>query len=305
MMSAAVLKNYSIGTVDKVVLIDREANRVYKVECRGANYVLKIVRFVRAEHPDRPSLDVFDDYYFTTRALNNEMLYLERLNNYFERIDFTLNDKAIRVQQPVKNLSGSYVTPLNENEAAVLMTWLEGENAERHDFTVDDAALIGTLLAKLHDFRSDVIEHRIDYAERADYFLYRIRRSYDADIFDKRILKNASQSLIETRQRLKELDDDSEALIHGDFYTYNLIARDGIFVPIDFGYCSRGNIYQDIASICNEFDSAPDFKAAFIRSYESTRNISVKLRHVETFQAYLTLMYLAANSHIEGNYDWF
>lgn len=305
MMSTAILKNYSLGAVDKVKLIDRESNCVYKVECHGASYVLKIVRFVRAELSDRPSLDVFDDYYFTARALNNEMLYLERLNNYFERIDFTLKGKAIRMQQPIKNLNGSYVTPLNENEAAVLMTWVDGENAERHDFTVDEATLIGTLLANLHDFRSDVIEHRIDYAERADYFLSRIRRGYDADIFDDRILKNASQSFIEIKQRLKELDDDSEALIHGDFYTYNLIARDGIFIPIDFGYCSLGNIYQDIASICNEFDSAPKFKATFIRSYESTRDMPVKLRHVETFQAYLTLMYLAANSHINGDYDWF
>ena len=90
----------------------------------------------------------------------------------------------------------------------------------------------------------------------------------------------------------------------GDFYTYNLIAADGNFIPIDFGYCSIGYVYQDIASICNEFDGDEKFKNTFIASYEATRNTTVAPEYVETFQAYLTMMYLAANSHVKGNYDW-
>ena len=295
MLADNALTQYPIGVVEQIIQMKNSPpNRVYKIECSKANYVLKINVLKHAEEEDQPSLCVFEDYYFTARALQNEMIYLSELGNHFAEIG---------LPRPIKNILGSYVTHLNGDEQAVLMTWIEGDNAANHRFTLDDAKKIGELLAMIHSMQTNVINHEIDYIDRLNFFLDRIRNGYAAGIFDARLMNIAEEAIDETKNRLSNCSE-RKALIHGDFYTYNLIASRGNFIPIDFGYCSIGYVYQDIASLCNEFDGDEKFKSTFIASYEAARNATVDPKYIKTFQAYLTIMYLAANSHVKGNYDW-
>ena len=209
-------------------------------------------------------------------------------NNALKQYEIGVIERII----PIKNSPPNRVY---NDEWAVLMTWIEGENAENHCFTLDDAKKIGELLAKILSMQTNVINHEIDYIDRLNVFIDRIKSGYAVGIFDARLMKIAEKAIDETKNRLSNCSE-CKALIHGDFYTYNLIAADGNFIPIDFGYCSIGYVYQDIASICNEFDGDEKFKSTFIASYEKARNIIVNPKYVETFQAYLTMMYLAANS---------
>lgn len=68
---------------------------------------------------------------------------------------------------------------------------------------------------------------------------------------------------------------------------------------------SGGVVNSAFLSICNEFDDNIEFKLKLIKSYENTRKLIVIPRYVETFQVFMTLLYLAANNNRPDNYeDW-
>ena len=297
-----ILQNYHIGLLKSIEIISSNYNLIYKIKSNTGKYVLRIHDFEKDLKNTTPDLSVFNKYFFSLKAVQSEMAYLEDLCDYFN--SYYTESKDL-FQHPCKNIFGSYVTYIQKGVYASLLTWADGENAVNCKLESEDAEQLGILLARIHNFKTDKIQYKLEYESNLQSFLYKIMKGYHNSIYSKRIITIVTKAVDETLVRLSELRKfkSHNAIIHGDFYTYNILKNNTMFIPIDFGYCSLGSIYQDLASICNQFDYDDNFKKAFVKSYEKEKDALVEHRYLKAYQVYLTLLYLAANYNIKDDYD--
>ena len=295
-----ILNCYELPGIRSVDLIENQRNRIYKLCTDKCNYALKVHNFSKSFIRSL-NFDVFDEYFFSKEALLSRMKLMEDI--HFSQKNFILNSYPV----PIKNIYGSYVTTLETDKFATMQTWINGKNAETYNFTGKDAEFIGMILGNLHELNSTSVSYSINYQKKLKLFSQRILYGYSNNIFTKKILDLSLEAIEETRKRLLEMEERkiNKTIVHGDFYSYNLIRTETSFIPIDFEYSSKGYYYEDLASICNEFDDNIEFKFKLIKSYENIRKLIVIPRYVETFQVFMTLLYLAANNNRPDNYeDW-
>lgn len=214
------------------------------------------------------------------------------------------------VQKPVKNKSQEYVTKY-EDTLSIVTEWVDGEEAEVKELTLADYSAIGKLLAQIHKASMQYANiakrcPRLPFDEqRMDFFLKRISLGCQKGFFDERIFHIAVDAgdKINCIMKAMSMEENTKGLIHGDFYSYNLIKNNIQFTPIDFELCSCGYYYQDLATICNE-NPDEELVFEFLRAYQNEFNIVVNPDYLRAMQAYLTLFYLAANYDKKEDFSW-
>lgn len=286
-----VLMNYNISTYTTDNVSDTR-NSVLKIISNDGIYLLKTYN------------QDYDASLFGINAYSNEALKYE-----IEYLRF-LQKNELPVQKPVKNKAQEYVTKY-EDTLSILTEWIDGEEADVTELTLKDYSAIGKLLAKIHKASMHYTDSakqcpRLPFDEkRIVFFLERISLGCKNGFFDENIFHIAVDAGHKINYIMKEmsLKGNTRGLIHGDFYSYNLIKNNSQFTPIDFELCSYGYYYQDLATICNE---NPNEKLIFefLQAYQNELSIVVNPDYLKAMQAYLTLFYLAANYDKKDDYSW-
>lgn len=286
-----ILMNYDIGTytTEKVPV---NMNSAWKIVSNNGIYLLKTYN------------QDYDASLFGANAYSNEALKYE-----MEYLRF-LQENGLPVQKPVRNKAQEYVTKY-EDTLSILTEWIDGEEAEVKELTLADYSAIGKLLAKIHKASmhyTNIAKRcpRLPFdEERIDFFLDRISLGCKNGFFDENIFHIAVDAGDKINHIMKEMSmkENAKGLIHGDFYSYNLVKNNLQFAPIDFELCSYGYYYQDLAAICNE---NPDdgLIFGFLQAYQNELGIVVNPDYLKAMQAYLTLFYLAANYDKKEDYSW-
>lgn len=269
-------------------------NDVYRIQTKSQDYCLRV---------HNPCDLVFGTGFFSKESFDFEMSFLNDLYHFFL-------PKGIILQKPVRDHSGSYVVELQNNSFATMVTWIEGNSIDLDGATENDYYCIGRLLASLHKFgKKYASSHKTPRQyfdeKRLEMFIYRVKKGYKLGTYSRKILNiviNESEEIINRINELYRIEN-SMGIIHGDFYLYNLLKSKNSIIPIDFGLCTKGFYYQDLASICNEqCDSV--LRKCFLEAYQESMGVDISNRYLSALQGYLTLFFLAGNYHNPDDYSW-
>lgn len=288
-----LMKKYDIDAVS-YSHIGYSMNDVYRIQTDSLCYCLRI---------HNPCDKIFGSGIFSKSSFDFEMSFLNDLYN-----DFL--SRGIILQKPIADCSGSFVIELPNNRFATMVTWVEGKSIVLDEATENDYYNIGKLLASLHKFSSKYVAdsgiHRQYFDEkRVDMFIERIKDGYKSGIYNRKIIDIVTNESGEIVNRIKELYqmEKTMGIIHGDFYLYNLIKSGTSIIPIDFGLCTKGFYYQDLASICNEQNDY-NLQNRFLEAYQEHMGMNISKRYLSALQGYLTLFFLAGNYQNPDDYSW-
>lgn len=285
----SILKEYNI-TDFELTDLGGNLNRVYLVNTTMGKYVLRI-------HPHN-TLSILGDVN-SYDSIKEEMEFLNALSVYFEEFDCIL-------QKPQKTKSDSFVIKYNDY-CVTLLTWVDGKDVDCSEMSNDDYLSLGRRLALIHKFsffypKKHIVSREKFDIKRLERFIYCIKVGNQKGVFSDNIVTICYDAMKEITIRLEELRENDWGIVHGDFYTYNIIKTRNNLVPIDFGLCSFGCYYQDLASVCNEITD--DRRKFFLLGYQNELGNKINFRYLEAMQAYLTLFYLAANNNVYDDYSW-
>lgn len=288
-----LLKQYDFN-IDDIQIVSKNVDVVFKVIAKGDSYCFKLYNSAY----DRL---VFGHRLKSVVSLVAEMEYLEKLHKYLE------NEKII-IQKPIKTQNDLYLAEVN-GKLATLTTWIDGDLASEVDLIESDYIEIGRVIGLMHKFckySGFKLQTERDYfdKQRLVAFFKNIALGNKSLIYSDKVFRRASEWRDELEILLQDESRDEFGIIHGDFYSYNLVKTvNNQLSPIDFGLCTYGFYCQDLASICNEMRD-DTYEKAFLKSYEETVENYVSQERVLALKKYLTLMYLAANYKNADNYEW-
>lgn len=160
-----------------------------------------------------------------------------------------LKKLGIRVQEPVKNKRGEWITDLPDGATAVLLKWLPGMSLDRLEADEALCREIGKLTAELHqstrDFKaSPVVRYDAAHCLRLrDDLLTRGRDCIPAPQLD--ILAEVCAVIA---ARLNEAEPEFQ-IIHGDLSPSNIVRTELDFAPIDFSMFGLGHPMLDLAGL--------------------------------------------------------
>ena len=293
-----ILKNYDIGTIISIDTIEKDRNELYRVETGFGIYMLKILKY------DNDSNDIdfsiFDSYFKEVDHLYAQLSYQESIYNCCKQENIRVFGEPLwnKLCVPIRTKLNDLIVKVNSYNYAFLMTWVNGKEIEPPNLSHKDLLLQGILLGIMHKNAHFKNKYKINYLKNLDKFNENILSGYKLGNYSETTYKKASIAIDKAKDNIKKLikkQPNSLVMIHGDYYSYNLLKVKNIFIPIDFEYSSIGFLYQDLASILNEHDNSTLLKESFINGYKSIMAMEIYPLFLRTFQIYLTLLYLAAN----------
>ncbi|WP_308635511.1 phosphotransferase enzyme family protein [Paenibacillus silvisoli] len=185
---------------------------------------------------------------------------------------------TLRVQKPVPNRNGEYVTTYRSEELgtvyATMLEWVDGETLA--EATPDDqlACKLGENLADLHRYSRSCAAPdmaRPSYgAKRIDDALGILEYGVEAGVYSAEQFAIIREVLGLVKQQMRELDTRGGAfgLIHSDFQRNNVVVAEGRN-PVFIDYCLYGNGYYlfDVGSAATMFKG--EARKAFLKGYAS------------------------------------
>lgn len=261
----AALQQYDLAW-DKISFIRLSDTLTYKIETNNAGaYLLRI-------HSDRVS----------KQEIQSELEFLETLDRWDEMI----------VPTGIASRDGAYVLEMETERGyrrphVTLMRWVDGEHA--HDvITETQAYLMGQLMGRLHEAARGFVpsSNFVRPTWNADSFrekMGRLELYYSCFLSDESwALYQMAAEKIESELSLMQPSIYNYGLIHADLHPDNLVFKDGIPYPIDFGMCGFGYFLYDMAGALIGLHIKPRLK--FIEGYESIRDLEEDhIRELECF----------------------
>ena len=183
--------------------------------------------------------------------------------------------KSVTVPKPVLNRAGNAVThgwheATGRNLAAVLYTWLEGE--EPGDEPTDEQLFaIGAAMAKLHIESADIVLPEgcaltdftdVFWGEKNNLTGPDSKLTPDEQAKVKEVLAKVSTALVELRGE-RQLQ-----LIHADMHPWNVMWDEGELAVFDFDDSGMGLPIQDLMTALYYLDT-PEQDAAMLSGYAS------------------------------------
>ncbi|MBZ0301116.1 MAG: phosphotransferase [Anaerolineae bacterium] len=220
------------------------------------------------------------------------------------------------VPEPVPTLEGTLLTPIQiegvpEPLSCVLLSWVEGTACKPEDTTPEQAARLGTFLARLHNFSAiyappaGFIRPRLDweglFGEHSPY-----NPGPGARIFTPEQVQVMGAVARQVRQVMQTLDQESQTfgLIHADFIAKNYLFHGDQVCAIDFEDCAFGYYLYDLAPPLLNFSPLPgyaDLKAALWAGYTAVRPLPDSLR--DDLETFVAGRHVASCRWIAGNLD--
>lgn len=240
------------------------------------------------------------------QMVNSEMTWLEAL----------CNDTDLILQEPVRNRSGSLVTPFCfDNNIIInctLLRWIDGQPYYRDLESPQTAYQIGVTLAKLHNHAGSWNipdgfsrpKRDIPYFEDMLVNLSSVVKDGRIELQDFDELSTSTFLLIEMMKTLTEdrqTYDVSHGIMHADSHKGNMLYNQGKICFIDFSFCAIGNYLFDLG-ICFG-DMKKELHPYCLESYQSLRPLPDRYEQlIEGFFLGSTIGYftfLAANPGVQ------
>lgn len=183
-----------------------------------------------------------------------DMLYEGLNRNEIRRSELAflthLACRGMRVQQPVPNKDGGFLTIMEDGVCATMLEWIPGHVLEQEEITPDVCREIGGMVAKLHRAAADfcpkeALRYDEDLCERLSGEL---ARGVEKEWMENRYAHIFQEALKVMRDRLRG-QKENMIPIHGDLSLTNMIRVDSELVPIDFSLFGYGHPMMDIGEL--------------------------------------------------------
>lgn len=296
-LAQAILSSYSF-IEPSIEFVRHHENMIFKVkdQADGKDYTLRI---------HSPATAGLSGVQHTLAGLQSEMALLHEL----------IHSQFDRVQQPIANSNGDYVTPYQASEAsplyyATLVTWIEGPTLSFEENNRNEAAFaLGETLALFHEATCNkeslkqLTRPQYD-ASRIDSAIDELKVGIELELYTPKQYEVIKETLIYIKSLLNELDQQESTwgIIHADIQLGNVILANGRPNLIDFSLCGHGYYLFDIASA--SFLLPDDLRTIFLEGYSSHRPFTNQdLKYVEGFMlmdAFISYMFFIHDVNRNG-----
>jgi len=249
------------------ILISNRINIVYKIEANNQAYTLKICS---------PKAEL--------TPLINEVEWLQAIRE----------DTNLLVPRPLPNQQGQMISQL-EDRFCILFEWLDGEPIPQY-MSIEVARQIGEMMAQLH-LHASKYSPKKDIVNRLDNDYFFGSSSWWETTAQEYLL-DSYQDFVpaanKAKKHLKSLNKFPEhfGLIHSDIHLNNLIIKGNSLRIIDFGLCSLGYYFMDIALIVlqlKRYRNGEQLISSFRKGYQSLRECFPSSEDLKIFEVMLGL----------------
>lgn len=261
-VAVAALQRYSIGAC-RSAFLQHNSGITYHVESADgrSHYLLKVHEPVGTG--PRPSL--------------------EKIQACMEFLDWLTQTSGLVLQTPIANAEGMFVTkvPISETGETLFCTlqnWIEGEHLDG-DFTIAQAEVVGSMMARLHQVSSQWRSLRTaaleDYGEgNLSEEVEQLQKMVDASI----ISSTQYLAIEEASQRIRHIasvlgtDAGVYGPIHGDLHHENILFAGQDVYPIDFDSLRNSYYLFDLGTtLYHILYQRTEYRSALVDGYSSVR----------------------------------
>lgn len=218
----------------------------------------------------------------------------EGLKSEVELLNAINVNKELKVQKPIQNSLGDYVSEYNSASLGkcyvTLLEWIDGDMLTLKEEGLEDIAFsIGEKLGVLHklfsEFKPKEGFKRPKYnIERIDTTIEELKYGVDINLFTKENYDIIREVLFVVKERLIVLETQGDAwgIIHADVLPGNIVINNGQASFIDFCLSGFGYYLFDLGSAATIFEEK-NLREAVLQGYASKMKFSYdNLRDVES-----------------------
>lgn len=203
------------------------------------------------------------------------------------------SETDIRVQHPITNKSGDYITKLKSGDYVTVLTWFDGIDLRDISITNELVYDIGRLIGHLHNQMSKLsCTGRYRYDENMiGRVLNEIKIAYELQHIEKQHYECIRTYLIEFADLIRK-EKNKFILIHADLSKSNLIYHENGIIPIDFslsGYALPEMDLADISCSLNDKTLTP----YLLDGYRSVSEYCPNEFYVDVYFAFSIVLYIA------------
>lgn len=272
-LAREVLSLYPVSNAD-IEFIRHNENITYRVndKLHDKIYILRI---------HKPSTEGLLGIQHTYEGLKSEIQILQGINV----------DNVIKVQKPVANCQGEYVTECSFNADpcyATLLEWIDGSPLTIQEDNIDEIAFaLGENLGLFHEFslqfkpEGDFTRPIYDL-DRIDMAIDELKYGVEIELYSREHYEIIKEVLTLVKNQIKELESRGNAwgLIHADMQLGNIIMNNGKPCFIDFCLSGFGYYLFDVGSLATILPDS--LRNTFLRGYSCRTSFSFDdLRYIE------------------------
>ena len=264
-VALTALQQYDLAW-ERIQYIQLSDTITYKVDTSTSDsYLLRI-------HSDR----------WSKEEIQSELIFLQSLNAVDE----------ILVPVGIASLTGSLVLEVDTIEGyrkpyVTVMKWVEGEHVQG-EITGALVSRMGSMMGKLHEAVSglNLPPNFVRPVWGADSFrgeIAKLERYYTRFLSDQAWTEyqHAVEKILSTLSGMVK-NGQNYGIIHADLHADNIVFKDDLPYPIDFGRCGFGYFLYDLAG--SLMGLYPRERMTFIQGYENVRRLGTDyIRDLECF----------------------
>lgn len=181
---------------------------------------------------------------------------------------YHLNCQEMRVQSPVPNRDGDYITILPDGICATMLTWISGRNLDKSDITEELCFQIGAMVAKMHKAAENFQPETI--LQYDSTLCERIKRKLESEEATGILGKTNQQVILAACNVMQNrlCSNQNIITVHTDLSLGNILIADTELIPIDFSLFGNGHPMMDIGSLYGSINGAEN-RRAIAEGYKS------------------------------------
>lgn len=275
-MIEEALMNYNFMHPETVFIRHNE-NMTYEISDGDEKYLLRI-------HKEAEGLDFSMSYGDTPRHIfiESEIELLRKLHDI----------GSIKIQYPIRNIAGEYVTHLESGDLVTVLSWLDGDNLVITTITEELVYQIGQMIGKLHNATAQISSvKRCCYDEVfIDRVSNEIRKAYEVKHLEEQSYELIEKVLNHIKRILAE-EKQNFILIHDDLSKSNIIYDKGNLSPIDFSLSGYGIPEMELGEIISSLHK-DEYIPSLVAGYESIGNRKINNSYIKAFTALSIILYI-------------
>ncbi len=204
-----------------------------------------------------------------------------------------LSDTNIRVQQPIANKLGEYVTKLRSGHYVTALSWFDGEDLRNATITSEIVYNIGKLIGSLHNLMSRLpYFHRYSYDEdMIGRVLNEIKKAFELQHIEEKHYECIRNFLLGFSKLIRK-EKKNFILVHADLSKSNLILQGNELIPIDFSLSGYALPEMDLADMsCSLNDKT--LTSSLLDGYRHVSEYSLNEFYVDVYFAFSIVLYIA------------
>lgn len=287
---AEVIGQYDL-TVNKTTLIRHNENKVYKLITNKEKYVLRI-------HENQQNINL--------NALVGTMDKYRLITDEMEILEFLFVNYSDKMQKPIRNNDGNWVTRLADGRLATIITWVNGEGLDKVACDESIFCLLGRSLNDMHAALAKLkLNYRIDYGEN---LIGRLDNELKTAFEQKHISRHQYHSLAAVLVKIINALQNctNQQIVHADLGKSNFILTTDktALIPIDFSMSGLCIPEYDLASIALHYEKSGE-KDIIISEYKKYSKNAVNDELIQLCICYQIVMFIACQHNNVWKQPWF